>query len=239
MENIIRMLIEKDLLLVVILGIIIILFLILFVVLILTDKGKKKKQEKNFEEDKIEIMNIQKPSKENEETEKIEETTLEEKEEKEEKIEQNEENISDIAEVLASMQSYLEERNQKEIDTFEQEQEENAIISYQELVNACKKNKEKEEIVVETKKETKEENKTEPVKKFKNSEFISPIYGKEKKKDDSFEQFLSKNFEKKETSPVQEITSSLETEFSLEEFQQEMKENEEFLEELKNFRNSL
>ena len=236
MENIIRMLIEKDLLLVVILGIIIILFLILFVVLILTDKGKKKKQEKNFEEDKIEIMNIQKPSKENEETEKIEDDTLEEKEEK---IEQNEENISDIAEVLASMQSYLEERNQKEIDTFEQEQEENAIISYQELVNACKKNKEKEEIVVETKKETKEENKTEPVKKFKNSEFISPIYGKEKKKDDSFEQFLSKNFEKKETSPVQEITSSLETEFSLEEFQQEMKENEEFLEELKNFRNSL
>lgn len=233
MENIIRMLIEKDLLLVVILGIIIILFLILFVVLILTDKGKKKKQEKNFEEDKIEIMNIQKPSKENEETEKIEETTLEEK------IEPNEENISDIAEVLASMQSYLEKRNQKDIDTFEQEQEENAIISYQELVNACKKNKEKEEFVAETKKETKEENKLESVKKFKNSEFISPIYGKEKKKDDSFEQFLSKNFEKKETSPIQEITSSLETEFSVEEFQQEMKEKEEFLEELKNFRNSL
>ena len=235
MEDIIRMLIEKDLLVVVIVGIIVILFLILFLVLIITDK-KNKKENNSEKDDNIEILAIEK-----ENTTSFDEN-IKKEEIEQEYLDEPKENISDIENMLASMKSSLEERNQKEIDSFEQEQEENAIISYQELVNACRKNKEKavEESQKESPKIENIEKKEEPVKKFKNSEFISPIYGKEKKKDDSFEQFLSKNFENKEESLyIEPVDSSIETEFDLEELEKEMKEKEEFLEELKKFRNSL
>lgn len=105
----------------------------------------------------------------------------------------------DLEAVLEKMQEEVS-KPKDEIMTFEEEQEEKAIISYQELLNAVKKNvnevtkveikEEKVEepkvdmnvlqpVVLQTEKEIKpvleDENKP---SKFQNSEFISPIFGR-------------------------------------------------------------
>jgi len=99
---------------------------------------------------------------------------------------------TDIERVIESLE---ENKNARPMTTFEEEQEANAIISYQELVDAVKHKKElmgiKEEIVTKeavANNISKEmpiveaieqvEVKEEP-KKFKSSEFISPIFGKD------------------------------------------------------------
>lgn len=96
---------------------------------------------------------------------------------------------TDIERVLESLE---ENKNSRPMTTFEEEQEANAIISYQELVAAVKAKKEimssvdntPSNVVVEAM-ETVEEEVEQPkeeVKKFKNSEFISPIFGKDSNK---------------------------------------------------------
>lgn len=103
----------------------------------------------------------------------------------------------------------MEENNNKKQLSFEEEQEENAIISYQELLavaNGQKKekiennNQDLADLINKIQLENKE---TEPTlennleteteqKKFKNSEFISPVFGKDKPKEsnDDFLQSL-------------------------------------------------
>lgn len=117
-------------------------------------------------------------------------------------LEQKEE-PSEIEEVLAKLESG---ENNRPMTTFEQEQEENAIISYQELVKAVEEKKAKMNFVTEEKPkenatlevekkleqkeveveetETKEKQMEESSKdgKFKNSEFISPVFGKDSPK---------------------------------------------------------
>ena len=89
---------------------------------------------------------------------------------------------TDIEKVIESLE---ENQNSRPMTTFEEEQEANAIISYQELVEAVRLKKElmgekedaKPQINIEVQEEvmkTKEES-----KKFKSSEFISPIFGKD------------------------------------------------------------
>lgn len=72
-------------------------------------------------------------------------------------------NKTEIEKVIEALE---ENENTRKLTTFEEEQEANAIISYQELVNAVREKKA-------------HINKTEEKPKFKNSEFISPIFGKE------------------------------------------------------------
>lgn len=99
---------------------------------------------------------------------------------------------TDIERVLESLE---ENKNSRPMTTFEEEQEANAIISYQELVEAVKAKKEmmgsvpKEavsnvpsNVVVEAIEAIEEEPVKEETKKFKNSEFISPIFGKDSNK---------------------------------------------------------
>lgn len=98
---------------------------------------------------------------------------------------------ADIAQVLNDMEQKLDKKSP--ISTFEEEQEEKAIISYQELIKSVKnlkndyvdpddiKEQEDPELLdLDFKSEpVKEEFLTEPEKpKFKNSEFISPVYGR-------------------------------------------------------------
>ncbi len=108
---------------------------------------------------------------------------------------------SEIEEMLEKMQQDLEAKSEDVVETFEKEQEEKSIISYQELVKTIHKDNavnkiEVEEPVIETTVQEEStpatqnlmnekieltENKpkeTEAVKKFKNTDFISPIYGK-------------------------------------------------------------
>lgn len=98
----------------------------------------------------------------------------------------------ELERVFNQMAADLEKQNETEpIEKFEREQEENAIISYQELIKQAEEKKQKplkEEIIkkepIEEKivaKETKDpvqmEIELEEPKKFKNSEIISPIFG--------------------------------------------------------------
>lgn len=115
--------------------------------------------------------------------------------------------MSEIEILLEQMQSDLERQNKETIHTFEEEQEENSIISYQEL-KAMKENHNHEDEIMKYEKEQEETsvlhtsevphidydmeeepmdlefaNKTvnqkeESKKSFSNSDFISPVYGK-------------------------------------------------------------
>lgn len=88
----------------------------------------------------------------------------------------------------------LEDNNDRRpMTTFEEEQEANAIISYQELVQAVNEKKARlensnipkkleTEIPAELQEFTEEKTDSEP-HKFKNSEFISPIFGKDSNND--------------------------------------------------------
>lgn len=93
---------------------------------------------------------------------------------------------TEIEKVIESLETQKESRP---MTTFEEEQEANAIISYQELVQAVKEKK----ALIEEHKVPAEEikpnieialEKTEEKPKFKNSEFISPIFGKASNNDD-------------------------------------------------------
>ena len=87
----------------------------------------------------------------------------------------------------------LEDNNERRpMTTFEEEQEANAIISYQELVQAVNEKRAKmekveiprkleEEVPIELLENTDEKPVEQP--KFKNSEFISPVFGKDSNND--------------------------------------------------------
>lgn len=98
-----------------------------------------------------------------------------------------EEAKSDLEDVIAALES---NQNERPMTTFEQEQEENAIISYQELVAAVQDKKSKMQEVVEPVQEVIEEPKQEVIeespRKFKNSEVISPVFGKANQTNDDF-----------------------------------------------------
>lgn len=114
----------------------------------------------------------------------------------------------DLEAVLDKMQEDVNKTKVDEVKSFEEEQEEKAIISYQELLKAVKKDvddvtkveipSEEKPVVVEDEEakvqimpeevveksvstpvvETIEEKETRKPSKFQNSEFISPIYGR-------------------------------------------------------------
>jgi len=81
------------------------------------------------------------------------------------------EDTIDLSKVLAQMEQDLKEDNTA-IDTFEQMQEEKSIISFQELLASV------EPSTVVPLPDTNDEIIIEQPKRFKNSEFISPVYGK-------------------------------------------------------------
>lgn len=105
---------------------------------------------------------------------------------------------SEIEELLEKMQKDLEAKTEDVVETFEKEQEEKSIISYQELLKTLNKEtgvtkvelNEVEEALEPVQMTKLEEEPYEEVveelpkkpsqamKKFKNTEFISPVYGK-------------------------------------------------------------
>lgn len=162
----------------------------------------------------------------------------------------------DLESVLEKMQEEVN-KPKDDIMTFEEEQEEKAIISYQELLNAVKKNVNevtnpteiKEEVLIEESiNQIQETNILEPVilesehnikviskeqpktTKFQNSEFISPIYGR---LNNEVEYPKIKSFEetKKE--------ESLEKTIVMPKINSDVDSNDEFLRILKEFRNNL
>lgn len=192
----------------------------------------------------------------------------------------------DIEAMLEQMQKDLNAKAEDVVATFEQEQEENSIISYQELVRSLKGEKvvpvKKEEpvkveepiaqvvreelqreqlsmdtIMDDTKSET---------KKFKNTEFISPIYGKmdehlEYPKVPQFhnnDREIEKELETYESNTESSLVNkniddflgdfdfdnnievnSLEQTLNMKPLSEEIKKNDEFLQALKDFRKNL
>lgn len=201
----------------------------------------------------------------------------------------NEENIEakvdeplDIEAMLEKMQQDLNAKPQDVVATFEKEQEENSIISYQELVNSLKGEKVtpvKEEVVPikEKKVGVKPQVQAEQLsmdniiserqeKRFKNTEFISPVYGKMEehleyptvphfnKNDKEIETELETYESDTESSLVNKNiddflgefefdnnmeVNSLEQTLNMKPLSEEVKKNDDFLQALKDFRKNL
>lgn len=202
------------------------------------------------------------------------------------KVEEVSSNQVDISSMLSAMKKDLEAKSEDAVATFEAEQEETSIISYQELMNSLKGKKSvdtplvteshvplkkeqdvpiididetKEIPVIEIDDEVKEIktsivkkdnfNSTDIVKKkFKNTEFISPIYGKMGESSEaSLESAKHGYVEEKieEVSVIEPICDSYHTNVNLEEsldlrpLNEEIRKNDEFLNALKDFRKNL
>lgn len=116
-----------------------------------------------------------------------EEIKIEEPEVQEKQIEmpkQEEPQKSSIEDVLRLMNADLEKQKYENIDRYEEEQEENAVISYQELLDRK----------MALNDEKKEEQKEAFIPKFSNSEFISPIFGRVDKKEEQQVEMLDEEF---------------------------------------------
>ena len=113
------------------------------------------------------------------------------------KVDNDKNEKNEIEKVIEALE---ENKTDRPMTTFEEEQEANAIISYQELVQAVNEKRRHldnktavKKVEAEIPKELlnyEEEEKQPP--KFKNSEFISPIFGKDSNNDDFLKEL--KNF---------------------------------------------
>lgn len=182
------------------------------------------------------------------------------KQEQIEQIENQEKITSELEEMLDKMQKTLDEKEEIDsIATFEREQEENAIISYQELLKAANKDFPKMNLVEEKKEEKKKielstevevnveelveeieedkniEEKSEEDKKFKNSIFISPLGVTNNENPNYYKEVRIRKDYLKEMADSRFSSVDIQTG----ELEYEEQQNEQFLEDLKNFRNNL
>jgi len=168
----------------------------------------------------------------------------------------DEESNSELGSIIDKMQKDMEVKPEQVVANFEQEQEENAIISYQELVNCVKNNKIQVieddagdiDYVKELEQEINEETVTVPyknsnsskthldvideldnVKKFTSSEVISPVYGR--MSDPKYPNM--ENYSNENSLKLGENTMDLEP------ISEEIKKNEDFLKNLVEFRKNL
>ena len=227
--EVLNILIEHKVIFSILIGILIINFFFIFYFVLKERKEDKKEID--------EILNELEPK------EKIE------KEEKQDKELEN--NKKEVEEMLLKMQKDLEAKPEDVVTNFENEQEEKSIISYQELVKSVKEKNnninvqpvkiEEEKIEVEDVSDDTLELEPLKEKKFKGTEFISPIFGKQNNKIkyptvpkvnntllDEID--FDTNYVKSE--PKQEILST-------KKLDKEIKKNDDFLNALKEFRKNL
>lgn len=201
--------------------------------------------------------------KEEKEIDNIISNMVQERKEGKEQVEEVDDKTKELEDVLEKMQKDLEAKPIDVVANFEREQEEKAIISYTELVKTLKKGPSEEEktldILVDEIKETANNNESKEDKKFKNTDFISPVYGKMEehleypkvnsfKQDDEIGEYLD-DFDKKISDYklddyLEEFNSNieintLEQTLDMEPISAEIKKNEDFLKALKEFRENL
>ena len=211
-------------------GIIVVLIIVIISIIVKVSNRKIKpiSEDDRYDNDEIHVEKIE-----------PEDLTDEQKKAKEE-----------LEKVFNQMNADLE--NQKptpdDIDVFEREQEENAIISYQELMTRAEKLKKEadryeneledqadmrmtEAISAYEKKERKKAKSEEKkqYKSFRSSDIVSPIYGIQSNKN----MIRQKNSSKKQNSDI--ISEAYEKE----RFEREETQNLDFLNSLKEFRNKL
>lgn len=242
-----------------------ILFIIVGIIVYIIYKDKKIDQEEI--EDLIDDIVKAKPRKEEVQVKQIE-------------IEPEKSQIN-LEEMLNQMQSNLEKKNENQIERFEQDQEENAIISYKELIKAADKMtkvedyeqdqqenaiisfseltkqkanldflEEKEDLIKKPIKKAIakiESPREEKDKKFKNTEFISPIYGKMEehieypkiKAYDKNDDLSLNSYFGKEVNHYHSEKDELEKMLNTNSLNDEINKNADFLQALKEFRNNL
>ena len=174
---------------VMVLGILISAIVIVGIICIVLVLKKNKKEEK-VEIEELEVKpdinmslatsNIPELSEEAPSLEEELEETIEEVEEEineELEIEQDNKNRSSIEDVLSALNQDLERQKYENIDRYEEEQEENAVISYQELLDRKMALNKEAELQSHTKEDSSEIIKK-TTTKFSNSEFISPVFGR-------------------------------------------------------------
>ena len=199
----------------------------------------------------IKCSNLKKRKKIKDNLIEIEKYVNEPKEQKE-----KEEKPSNLDNILDQMQKDMEVKPEQVVANFEAEQEKNAIISYQELVDCVKNNKiqviEDEETNINFVNELEKEINIEPVvntfktdiegkthldtidelnnvKKFTSSEIISPVYGR----------ISNSGYPKMENYENLNSLKLGENTMDLEPVTSEIKKNEEFLKNLVDFRKNL
>ena len=215
------------------------------------------KEKKSDQEEIDELMNdltLAKPRRKEPE-EKIEIKEIDKLEE--EKVDKEvEANKLEIEEMLKKMQKDLETKPEDVVTNFENEQEEKSIISYQELVNSVKSKNENTQVNVHVTKieedlentlDLKEQIKEEKIKKFKNTDFISPIFGKQEdklkyptvpKSEDNLETRTNNILDELDFSNS-DNNISIEKTIDIGPLKNEMSKNDEFLKALKEFRRNL
>lgn len=229
------------------------------------------KERKDDKKEIDEILNEIEPKKEKNKIKQIEQ-------QQDKKIEENK---KEVEEMLLKMQKDMEAKPEDVVTNFEQEQEEKSIISYQELVSSVKEKNSTEvkvtpiKIEDETELKDKDEKievisnekiddlfdnddtlKINPIndkdKKFKSTEFISPIFGKQDnklkyptvpKKESNILDKLDFGV-KKEIDLINELNindedESIEKIIDTKKLDEEIKKNDDFLKSLKEFRKNL
>lgn len=155
-------------------------------------------------------------------------------------IEENkvDDNKIDLEAMLSQMEETLNEK-EKAIVTFEQEQEEKAIISYEELKKAVNQNNNTEVTKVETLEPKpiiksvsvpNQEVNNNDNKGFKNTDFISPVFGK---MENNYEYPKIGEFDEREERSIDKVNQNLNFAKHRED------KNEAFLDNLKQFRKNL
>lgn len=159
------------------------------------------------------------------------------------------EEVTAFEEIIEAMQKDIESEKENAVELFEQEQEEKAIISYQELLNAKNKTEQiqsKVEVPLQVEIPTMEEqieSVTEKTKatpklatttetKFTNSEFVSPVFGK-------MDRNVKNNIQIRVDADKDYDNYDLEKTLNIEPLTEEIKKNNEFLNALKEFRKNL
>ena len=279
----INLTINSTFMLIITIGIVLFIGIMVFIVMY---KDRKKDEE---EIDEL-LSDLRKDRKEKEVIAELEKEIKQEEVQEVKNIEepiQKEERKIEIEEMLEKMQEDLDKKPEDVVTNFENEQEEKAIISYQELLDSIKEKSPKVEVVddeleyrqekemskklnetiqaIENNETNKivEEEKTETnaVKKFKNTDFISPVYGKmnehleyptvpsfEKHEqvefdfDDDYFELENRNIddylEEYNFKNNMEI-NTLEQTLDMPPISKEIKKNDEFLQALKEFRKNL
>ena len=227
--------------------------LILFVIYLILRENKEDKKE--IEEILFSRVEPKRKIEEDEEVLKEENTMSDVFEEKKDNGD-----TLDIESMLEKMQEDLNAKAEDAVEAFEQEQEENSIISYQELIEKIKDKSKKEE-VKEEKKPINEQMSLnlKDDKKFKKTDFISPIYGK---MDEHLEYPTVPSFSKNDDEISRELedydivstnedyindygfdskaeADSLEQTLNMKNLSDDIKKNDEFLKALKEFRKNL
>ena len=194
-------------------------FLLIIVVMFIVFKshGKVKPISENdrYDYDEAEVKEIRE-----------EDLTTEQKEAKDE-----------LEKVFNQMSEDLDKQKVSEeaIDSFEKEQEENAIISYQELLEHAEKLKNrpvKYEKVYLEKSEKTDEVKSKPAqvkKSFRSSDIVSPIYGVQS----------NKNMVRQKRDTKRNKSDIISKAYEQESFEKEETQNLDFLNSLKEFRKNL